>query len=336
MLMQNSLFRISVLWVASLILISGCAVMQKSTSDSFEKRKFNPLLNGQWIGNGISYSGYRDGESPGQSLTSREHILQDLKIIAHRWNLIRVYGSDQQTRNILEVIEQNNLPIRVMLGIWLDSHKTEAENNAQVELGIELANRFPQTVVAVNVGNEIFVYWSWHRLKDMDKVIEQIRYVRKNIKQPVTVSDDYNFWNKPEAQKIAAEIDFICLHGYAIWNKQQLKDALAWTEETYRDIQRRHPTHKIAFCETGWPTSKIATGDSDEAKLVKGKVGENEQKIFFDQYNEWVNKNQVISFYFSSFDEQWKGGFDGVNPMEKMEKHWGLYRSDRTPKKVFQ
>ena len=70
--------------------------------------------------------------------------------------------------------------------------------------------------------------------------------------------------------------------------------------------------------------------------LVRFAVGETEQEIFFDQYDRWVQENRLISFYFTSFDEQWKGGFDGVTPMKKMEKHWGLYFSDRTPKKAMQ
>ena len=64
------------------------------------------------------------------------------------------------------------------------------------------------------------------------------------------------------------------------------------------------------------------------------KVGEPEQAIFFDQYNRWVDSNRVVSFYFSSFDEKWKGGFDGPDPMDKAEKHWGLYFSDRSPKQA--
>ena len=310
--------------------LTSCA----STENVQEKRSFTPSLNGKWIGNGISYSPYRDGEAPGLSVTASEDVLEDLQIISQRWNLIRLYGSDQQHQNVLEIIEQHDLPIRVMLGIWLDAHKSVAENQAQVDLAIELANRFPDIVVAVNVGNEIFVYWSWHRIDDMDEVIRKIRHVRSNIQQPVTVSDDYNFWNKPESKKIAAELDFICLHGYAVWNQQLLSNAMEWTESTYRSIQAYHPDHTIAFCETGWPTSKVSTGDSDEARLVKARVGEDEQKIFFELYNRWVEENQVISFYFTSFDEKWKGGFDGVTPMKKMEKHWGLYFSDRTPKKA--
>ncbi len=298
------------------------------------KREFNPTLDGKWIGNGISYGAYRDGEGPDQGLSSKANILEDLQIIAKHWNLIRLYGSDLQSKKILEVIEDNNLPIRVMLGAWLDGHKTEHENDEQIRLAIKFANRFEKIVVAVNVGNEIFVDWSWHRIDNVDKVIGQIRAVRAAIKQPVTVSDDYNFWNKQHAKKVADELDFICIHGYALWNSQQLEQGLKWAETTYEDIQSRYPDQNIAFCETGWATSKVRAGDSDEAKLMIGKVGEDEQKVFFDQYNNWVNQNQLISFYFSSFDENWKGGFDGEDPMSKAEKHWGLYKSDRSPKKA--
>jgi exo-beta-1,3-glucanase (GH17 family) len=42
----------------------------------------------------------------------------------------------------------------------------------------------------------------------------------------------------------------------------------------------------------------------------------------------WAEKEQVLVFYFEAFDENWKGSNDPLEP----EKHWGLYRADRTPK----
>lgn len=296
------------------------------------KREFNPTLNGKWIGNGISYGAYRDGEGPDKdSLTSKQHILEDLQLISSRWQLIRMYGSGKQEQNILEVIRDNNLPVRVMQGIWLDKHKTEQQNNEQVKNAIELANEFPEIIIAVNVGNEIFVDWSWHRIDDMDKVVGHIRDVRSKIKQPVTVNDDYNFWNKDRSKKIADEIDFIGLHAYAFWNNKSIDEAMEWTQSIYREIQKRHPDHVIAYTETGWPTSRVY--DSSYEGTLIGKAGEDEQKIFFDQYDAWVNKEKIISLYFEAFDENWKGGFDGEKPMDKAEKHWGVYKADRTPKK---
>jgi len=327
--------------VAAALSLAACgSTTSDSGTDTAEdpavtKRSFEPMLDGQWIGNGISYGAYRDGEAPGEALTSKEHILEDLTILAQRWNLIRLYGADEQSLNILEVIEENGLPIRVMQGIWLDAHKSEQENDEQVRRAIEYANRFDDIIIAVNVGNEIFVDWSYHRIDDMDGVIDKIRQVRANIQQPVTVADDYNFWNKPQAQRVADELDFICLHAYAFWNDKTLDVAMEWTESIYRDIQSRHPDHEIAYCETGWPTSRVYDDGSHEGGLI-GKAGEAEQEIFFNQYDPWVDRNEVISFYFTSFDEKWKGGFDGANPMDKAEKHWGLYYSDRTPKQVLQ
>ena len=315
---------------------AGVAGSAADTQDAgITRRPFEPLLDGEWIGNGISYGAYRDGESPGESLTSKENILEDLEILAQRWSLIRLYGADQQSLNILEVIAENDLPIRVMQGIWLDAHKSQQENEEQVRLAIEYANRFPDIIVAVNVGNEILVDWSYHRLDDIDAVVAKIRQVRAAIQQPVTVADDYNFWNKPQAQQVADELDFICLHAYAFWNDKTLDVAMEWTESIYNDIQSRHPEHTIAYCETGWPTSRVYGDGSYEGGLV-GKAGEAEQQVFFNQYDPWVEDNRIISFYFTSFDEQWKGGFDGENPMDKAEKHWGLYYSDRTPKQVLQ
>jgi len=328
--------------LAAILLLAACDSTPKNTAEislenaTLVKRVFNPTLDGKWIGNGISYGAYRNGEGPDKgSLTAKGNILVDLQLIAKRWNLIRLYASGQQARNILEVIRDNRLPIRVMQGAWLSEHQSDAQNSAQIEQLIGLANAFPKIIIAVNIGNEIFVDWSGHKIDDMDKVIGYIRHVRAKIAQPVTVNDDYNFWNKEHAGNIAAEIDFIGLHAYAFWNNKPLAQAMDWTADIYRDIQKRYPDHLIVYSETGWPTSRIYDTTSYEGKLI-GKAGEDEQKIFFDQYDAWVNGNRILSLYFEAFDENWKGGFDGEHPMDKAEKHWGVYRADRTPKKLLQ
>jgi exo-beta-1,3-glucanase (GH17 family) len=47
---------------------------------------------------------------------------------------------------------------------------------------------------------------------------------------------------------------------------------------------------------------------------------------------DWTTKNNILTFFFEAFDEQWKGSSDPMEP----EKHWGLFKADRTPKLVFQ
>ena len=325
---------LSVLLSFVLLLVSSGTLLAVDNANAAApelRRSFDPVLNDRWIGNGISYAPYRDGESPETgSLTSKENILEDLLLVQKRWNLIRQYGADEQSRRVLEVIKENKLPIRVMQGAWLSGHKKQEINDEQVENLIKLANDFPEIIVAVNVGNEIFVDWSWHKMEDYDLVVGYLRKVRANVSQPVTVNDDYNFWNKPHAKKIVSEIDFIGMHAYAFWNNITLKESMNWTKATYKSIQDIYPDLLITITETGWPTSRVYDG-SYEGGLI-GKAGEKEQATFFKEYNEWIDQEKIISLYFEAFDEKWKGGFDGENPMDKAEKHWGVYFSDRTPK----
>jgi exo-beta-1,3-glucanase (GH17 family) len=296
------------------------------------KRELPLRLDGQWIGAGVSYGPYRDGESPDlNSLTSEEHIDEDLNIMLKHWNLIRLYGSGEASERILSLIKKNNYPMRVMLGAWIDGHWTREKNDEEVERAIRLAKAYPEIVIAVNIGNEIFVDWSYHRMRGEEKIQQVIGYIRKarnEIEQPVTVCDDYNFWNKPESKRIAAEIDFIGLHAYAFWNSIPLKRAVPWTKSIFEGIQKLHPSYHIALCESGWPTSRVYNDGSYEGNLI-GKAGIAQQQQFLKEYDEWILKDRITSFLFEAFDEKWKGGFDGDHPMDKCEKHWGVYNSQR-------
>jgi exo-beta-1,3-glucanase (GH17 family) len=71
--------------------------------------------------------------------------------------------------------------------------------------------------------------------------------------------------------------------------------------------------------------------EGEQSKLIKGKTGEKEQSIFYKNINDWSKKNNVSTFFFEVFDENWKGG---EHPNE-VEKHWGVYNSNRTPKHIF-
>lgn len=306
----------------------------------FQKRTFNPYLAGEWIGNAVSYGCYREGQAPGHQGPTKEEILEDLSIISKYWNLIRVYDADDDTKRILEVIHENNFPIRLMLGIWLENETKHPEkkdaNITNVLRGIELANQFQDIVIAVNVGNESQVFWSWHRM-DSDNLIRYIRSMRKHVKQPVTTADDYNFWNKPEGEKIAGELDFIVTHIYPLWNGKTLDVAITWMDSTYQDLKKRYPDMDIVLGETGWATTynPDKKGPGEQGALIKGEVSLAAQERYLIMHNDWVEKNKVTTFLFEAFDEPWKGGGDNSGPNE-IEKHWGVFNKDRTPKVSFE
>ena len=303
-------------------------------------RKFDPYLSGKWIGEAISYGCYRKGQAPGIKGPNESEILQDLQIILNYWNMVRVYSSDEDSERILKVIRKNDLPIKVMLGVWLENEtkfpQRKLENIKQVLNAIKLANEYNEIISAINVGNETQVYWSAHNM-ETNTLINYLRTVRNNTRVPVTTADDYNFWNKPLSKSVAAEVDFIVVHIYPLWNGQTLENSIEWMSNIFfNEIKKFHPEKMLVLGEIGWATDfdSSRTGDGQQGTLIKGEVSIAAQEKFLLKISDWINQNKVITFFFEAFDESWKGGGELSSPNE-IEKHWGVYYENRKPKESF-
>jgi exo-beta-1,3-glucanase (GH17 family) len=317
--------------------LQATEMTQQASDQQSNSAVFEPMIDGKWIGLGIAYGSYRDNESPDKdSVSSEAHILEDMQLLTSQgdisWNLIRMYAADPASEQVLKTIKKHKLPVKVMQGAWLSSSQTDEENENQISEVIRLANEYPEIVVTINLGNEIFVDWSAHKLvaEDVPKYLGWVARVQKETGVPVTLADDYNFWNKPWSQEIAQALDYIVLHAYAMWNSQTLDDAVAWTEKTFNDIQALHPGKQIALGESGWATSSIS--DNGDERLIIGQASEKAQAKFFKEYRNWLDSKHIVSFYFEAFDEKWKGGED--KPDGIAEKNWGVFRSDRTAKEA--
>ncbi|NNE09676.1 MAG: hypothetical protein HKN20_14035, partial [Gemmatimonadetes bacterium] len=209
-------------------------------------RSFRPFLGERWIGDAISYGPFRDGQRPGGIEPSEAEVREDLAILSRHWSLLRVYGSRGPAETMLRVIREDELDMRVMLGVWIDREARRDEsgavietfeeaaraNRAEVEAGIRLANEYSDIVIAVSVGNETQVFWSAHR-SDPGMVIGYLREVREAVEAPVTTADDFMFWKEPESRAMAREVDFITMHVHPMWTGEQLEGALAKIRSEY-------------------------------------------------------------------------------------------------------
>lgn len=282
-----------------------------------QKQKID-LTKPLWYGNAICYSGYREGQSPNTGVyPTPEQLLEDFKILEKHWKLIRTYGSDQYSQDILKVIRDGKIGLKVMLGAWLAAEPGNEENNAkQVNECIRLANDYPDVVIAVSVGNEALVSWSDHKVP-VDKVIQYVKQVKASVKVPVTVDDDFLFW-RDHGKELAAEIDFVSAHIYPIWGKQDIDSGLAVTVKLYNMIKETLPNKPIVIGEAGWATYTVG-------ELHAPRAGdETKQQRYFEELTTWAEKNKVTTFFFEAFDEPWKGtGTEG---------HWGLFSVDRKAK----
>jgi len=322
--------------------VSGCS----SDTDVNELTQTKEdLLNGQVMA--ISYSGYREGQHPDRGEGARppgsEQVLEDLQILVyHDFALIRVYDTGVHTQMALDLIRRHNLPIKVLLGIWLRAEFSNHEgcpwldepipddilasnrilNAAEVAEGIELANRYEDIVVAVNVGNEALVDWTDHMVP-LEQVIEYVRTVKRSISQPVTVADNYLWWINDGAP-LAAEVDFLGIHTYPAWESKSIDEGLDFTIENIEGVHAALPDKPIVILEAGWATT---------ASEFPGQASEASQARHYAELRECARASNVTVFFFEAFDEPWKGD---ENDPYGAEKHWGLFRVDRTPKLVME
>jgi exo-beta-1,3-glucanase (GH17 family) len=293
----------------------------------------------------VAYSGFREGQHPdrgaGAINPSDSEIVEDLLLLVqHGFSLVRMYDAGENTARTLSLIENHGLPMRVLLGAWLDAEISNHEgcpwldtpipeeqlaanrrkNDEEVQTAIRLANQYPAIVCAINVGNEALVSWNDHMMS-VERVIELVRRVKSGISQPVTVAENYEWWAM-HGKELAQELDFIGVHTYPVWEGKSIDEAMPYTLENIARVHAALPDAPIAILEAGW-----ATTASEFPELA----GESQQTRYYRELKQWALDTGTSVFFFEAFDEPWKG--DPGNPLGA-EKHWGLFFEDRTPKQV--
>lgn len=336
------LYKIIILLIFSISVIS-CNKSHIGNTSILKQRK-NDLLIG--VSGAVCYSGFRSGQHPdrgsGAKNPTYDQILEDLQILSHNstFKLIRVYDSGENSEMVLKVIRENNIDIKVMLGIWLRAEISNHESCAwltepisdtvltqnkilnikEIYKGIKLANMYNDIVVAVNVGNEALVDWNDHKV-DSDTIISYVKKVKRSIKQPVTVAENYKWWAE-NGTELAKTVDFISIHTYPIWESKDINEGMSYTIDNITEVREALPDVQMVISEAGWPSVAIEFGD---------RASEEKQLLYYNAILNWAQEMNITTFIFEAFDEEWKG--DPKNIMGA-EKHWGLFTTDRKPKKV--
>ncbi|MGZ0015781.1 glycosyl hydrolase family 17 protein [Yeosuana sp. AK3] len=147
--------------------------------------------------------------------------------------------------------------------------------------------------------------------------------IKKGAKQPVTFCENYVPW-LDKLKSLVKEIDFISIHTYPVWEYKNIHDALEYTKHNYYAVADKYPDVPVVITEAGWATNSNGRG------IDPSNVSEEHQEIYYNDLMDWTNEEQILTFVFEAFDESWKGSPEPLEP----EKHWGLFKMDRTPKLV--
>jgi exo-beta-1,3-glucanase (GH17 family) len=268
----------------------------------------------------VSFAPYRPGQSPlTRTFPTPDQIEADLKRLQGKVGAVRTYSSGEN----LETVPQRagKYGLKVWHGAWLNNN--EKENLEQINLLIDHANKYKDTVERVIVGNEVLLR------KDLtaNELRRYIRQVKQRVTQPVTYADVWEFWLRNPS--LADEVDFITIHILPYWEDEPI--GLDRTEadgklaiekhlvDIYKKVQARFPGKKIVIGETGWP--------SDGRMRSDARPGRVEQVKYFSIFRGAAEREGFDYNVIEAFDQYWKARQEGT-----VGAAWGLLDAQRHDK----
>jgi exo-beta-1,3-glucanase (GH17 family) len=254
---------------------------------------------------GISFSPYMEGQDTSEkSLISEQQIADRLEVIRPYTEWIRTFSTTQGNEEVPRIAHEKSL--KTLVGAWLDS---DLENNEkEIKNIIRIASQGYADMIAI--GNEVLL----REDLEVEQLIDYIKRVKQAVPHiPVGYVDAYYmFVNYPE---IVDYCDVLFANCYPFWEHCALEISVDYMKKMYELVSQNAKGKKVVISETGWPTR----GEQYGAAVPSY---ENAMRYFI-QTQEWVQKENIHLFYFSSFDEVWK-----INHEGEYGAYWGLWDKD--------
>jgi len=266
----------------------------------------------------VSYAPFRrPGETPldPQAKVSPERIDADLQALSKRFDCVRTYSQGQGLDAVPEIAGRHGMT--VLLGLWLG--RDAAANEHEVAAGIALANRHPQVVRGVIVGNEVLLRGEL----SPERLAAYLRQVRDAVEVPVTYADVWEFWLRhPE---LSDAVDYVTIHILPYWEDKPVapEHAVEHVAAVYRRVQQAFPGRRVMIGETGWPSAgrprqTARASVVEEARYLRG----------FLRYAATVDMPYNV---IEAFDQPWKRELEGT-----VGGYWGIFDGHAKPKFAMQ
>jgi exo-beta-1,3-glucanase (GH17 family) len=279
----------------------------------------------------ICYSGYRDGQAPGQSEPNETQVKEDLVLLKKFTHEIRTYGCGKGTHGNFVPKLADEIGLTVHLGIWVDATYDDAANLAAVNDAIALINEGHKSIKSVVVGNEYMLRVRHPEITPTpnikpDKVLAEanlvkyVKLVKAGIPKSVQVTSA-DTWSEVNADgdALLSSLDYVTWHLHPWWENQTIGNAVTYLASCHKSVVARLDKiggKRLVLGETGWPT--LANHG--------GAVGSPEnQTRFFKELTVWGWNNNAEFWSFTGFDESWKNAEGSVGG------HWGFWTAARQP-----
>lgn len=372
--------------IKALIIIIMSLISISCNENNVSSKKMN-ITAKEILGNNnypaISYGGYRESSRDFQP--SVEEIKEDLKILlAIGYRILRTYNVHfAHASNLLKAInelkiEDKNFEMYVMLGIWIDckdawtsnpDHGQEdiQKNTLEVNEAVRLANKYPEIVKILAVGNEAMVHWASSYFVEPKIILKWVKFLQElksenklNKDIWITSSDNFASWgggdksyHKKELNELINVVDYISVHTYpfhdtyynpSFWTGVMVNEKTS-NDNRIKNAMLRSSNYAIKqfesvknYIKSIGITKPVHIGETGWASISSDYYGQNgtraadeyKQYLYFNNMMEYGKKNNISIFYFSAFDEPWK---DYNNP-NGSENHFGLFTVEGKAKYV--
>lgn len=264
-----------------------------------------PFAAGEKL-NCISYAPFRAGQDPfGPDVPiDPRQIDDDLTQLSQITNCVRTYSVDHGLDRIPEIAKAHGL--KVMQGLWLSSLPDLSRQ--QIEVAVALANRYPDVIQAVVVGNEVLLRGEM----SAPALAETIRQVKARVPMPVTYADVWEFWLRN--RDLASAVDFITIHILPYWEDFPIpaRDAARHVDAIRKQVATAFPDKEIFLGEFGWPSA----GRMREGALPS-RV--NQARTLHEVLAQAKRDNYRVNVI-EAYDQPWKRRLEGT-----VGGHWGLF-----------
>lgn len=254
----------------------------------------------------VSYAPFRGTQTPFDPSTSipAAQVEADLTQLAKLTDCVRIYAVDQGLEHVAPIAAK--LGLKVLQGVWISNNAEKTR--IQFEAAVAIANRYPDTVRAVVVGNEVLLRGD---LSATD-LAATIRAMKARVKVPVTYADVWEFWLR--SPDVAAAVDFVTIHILPYWEDFPIpaSTAGAHVDAIRRQVVAAFPGKEIIIGEVGWPSA----GRMREGALPSPA---NQARVIQDVLA-LAKRDNVKVNVIEAFDQPWKRALEGV-----VGGHWGLF-----------